>query len=99
MLKVTNAAISDWERGLSTPRRDRWNDIDEAYGALGEVVRLFHDYTGIDQYRRVTRRIDRLVRSHRAVKQTLFEIGMSQGMDVGWLLEDDLDIDPLVEPE
>lgn len=57
---ITTSAISEWERGVSTPSWHRLRTLDDAYGAGGSLLTLFGDDNGRSRHDDLSQRLDEL---------------------------------------
>lgn len=82
---INKQAVSEWERGLSNPGRDRLAILDALYGADGRVLALYG--FGTDDVRKLR---DEMVELARAVRLLALKAGIQIDLE---LLRDDANPD------
>lgn len=67
---MTASAVSEWERGNTTPEWTRLRPLDDAYGAGGALLAMFGDAGAVTQYDALSARV-------RAIEDRMAEVSPS----------------------
>lgn len=68
LFDMTPAAVSEWERGHTSPEWHRLRRLDEAYGAGGSLLAMFDAPAELNRYEALASRVDRLEADYAALR-------------------------------